>query len=89
MITGASRESNVLISFEDSGPSFDIHQFEEDLSPVHVIGCDNIHLNLAIAQKVIDEHGGSFSFGPSSLGGIKVKFSLPMDRRAIVRHRIL
>jgi PAS domain S-box-containing protein len=89
MVTGSSKESSVLISIEDSGPFLDNHQLEEDLSPIHVVGSDQSHLNLAIARRIIDEHSGSFIFGPSSLGGIKVKFSLPRDRRAIVRHRIL
>lgn len=89
MVSGNSSESNVYIAFEDSGPFLDSSRLEEDLSPIHVIGRDRSHLNLAIARRIIDEHSGSFSLGSSTLGGIKVKFTLPVDRRAIVRHRIL
>jgi K+-sensing histidine kinase KdpD len=89
MVTGISRESEVCIAIEDSGPHLDRTRLEEDLSPIHVVGTDKSHLNLAIARRIIDDHSGSFRFGPSELGGIKVKFTLPRDRRAIVRHRNL
>jgi signal transduction histidine kinase len=88
-VTGVSRESSIIIAVEDSGPFLDGHQLQEDLSPIHVIGNDQSHLNLAIARRIIDEHSGSFSLGSSALGGIKVKISLPRERRAVVRHRIL
>jgi two-component system, sporulation sensor kinase E len=89
MVTTSARESDICIAIEDSGPFLDGSQLEEDLSPIHVVGSDKSHLNLAIARRIIDEHSGSFHLGPSELGGIKVKFTLPRDRRAIVRHRIL
>jgi len=89
MATGSHREASISIVIEDSGPALDKHRLEEDLSPIHVIGSDQNHLNLAIARRIVDEHSGSFSLGPSELGGIKVKLTLPRDRRAIVRNRLL
>lgn len=89
MVAGRAREESVRITIEDSGPVLDNQQLEEDLSPIHVIGSERSHLNLAIARRIVDEHSGSFNLGASGLGGIKVEICLPIDRRAIVRHRIL
>ena len=66
---------------EDSGPTLDTRQMEEDLSPVHVIGAHRTHLNLAIAKRIVDEHGGRFDIGRSHYDGLKVKIRLPVDRR--------
>jgi nitrogen fixation/metabolism regulation signal transduction histidine kinase len=60
---------------------------EEDLSPIHVIGADQTHLNLAIAKRIVDEHGGRFDIGESHSEGLKVKIRLPADRRALARER--
>jgi nitrogen fixation/metabolism regulation signal transduction histidine kinase len=60
---------------------------EEDLSPIHVIGADRTHLNLAIAKRIVDEHGGRFNIGKSPSEGLKVKMRLPIDRRALARER--
>lgn len=84
-----SGDDYIRIAFEDSGPALDNQQLEEDLSPIHVVGSDSTSLNLAIARRIVNEHGGSFQLGSSLLGGIKVEISLPIDRRAVVRHRIL
>ena len=72
---------------EDSGPTLDTRQMEEDLSPVHVIGAHRTHLNLAIAKRIVDEHGGRFDIGRSHYDGLKVKIRLPVDRRALARER--
>jgi nitrogen-specific signal transduction histidine kinase len=85
----SSGKDYIRITFEDSGPALNIQQLEEDLSPMHVVGYDRSHLNLAIARRIIDEHGGSFNLGSSTPDGVKVEISLPVDRRAVVRHRIL
>ena len=80
-------EGRCQITVEDSGPTLDTWQMEEDLSPVHIIGAHSTHLNLAIAKRIVDEHGGSFAVGPSRSKGLKIKISLPMDRRALARER--
>jgi len=71
----------------DSGPSLVVKQMEEDLSPVHVIEAHRAHLNLAIAKRIVDEHGGSFETGSMESVGLKVKIRLPIDRRALARER--
>ena len=75
------------VNFEDSGPTLDAMQMEEDLSPIHIIGAHRTHLNLAISKRIVDEHGGRFEIGRSAAAGLKVKITLPMDRRALARER--
>jgi len=75
------------ISVEDTGPTLDAWKMEEDLSPIHLIGAHRTHLNLAIAKRIVDEHGGSFEFGKLLSKGLKVKVRLPIDRRALARER--
>jgi len=80
-------EGHCQINIEDSGPTLDVWQVEEDLSPIHVIGVHRTHLNLAIAKRIVDEHGGRFDIGTSPSEGLKVKIRLPTDRRALARER--
>jgi two-component system sensor histidine kinase HydH len=80
-------EGHCRISVEDSGPALDARQMEEDLSPIHIIGAHRTHLNLAIAKRIVDEHGGRFDIDGSASGGLKVKIRLPGDRRALARER--
>jgi len=72
---------------EDSGPTLDTRQMEEDLSPIHVIAAHRTHLNLAIAKRIVDDHGGHLDIGRSHQEGLKVKIRLPTDRRALARER--
>ncbi len=75
------------VSIEDNGPTLDASQMEEDLSPIHMIGAHRTHLNLAIAKRIVDEHGGRFDIGTSASKGLKVRIGLPTDRRALARER--
>lgn len=83
----SSNEGYCQVVVEDSGPTLDARQMEEDLSPVHVIGAHRTHLNLAIAKRIVDEHGGRFDIGTSTSEGLKVKIRLPIERRALARER--
>ncbi|MDF1536117.1 MAG: PAS domain S-box protein [bacterium] len=78
-------QGTVLIT--DTGPSLDLKQIEEDLSPVHVLGGERLHLNLAIARRIVDDHGGQLSLESSRSQGLTVRITLPADRRTIARHR--
>ncbi|MCK5351236.1 PAS domain-containing protein, partial [bacterium] len=50
------KDDHCQISVEDTGPTLDAWQMEEDLSPIHLIGAHRTHLNLAIAKRIVDEH---------------------------------
>jgi nitrogen fixation/metabolism regulation signal transduction histidine kinase len=85
---GLSYEDGLCrVNIEDNGPTLDTLQMEEDLSPIHMIGAHRTHLNLAIAKRIVDEHGGRFDIGTSASRGLKVRIGLPTDRRALARER--
>jgi PAS domain S-box-containing protein len=88
-VTRKSENGCICFLIEDSGPSLDTRQLEEDLSPIHVVSADSSQMNLAIARRIVDEHSGRFSLGSSATGGVKVEIRLPIDRRALARHRVL
>jgi PAS domain S-box-containing protein len=79
------KDEHCRISIEDTGPALDVRQMEEDMSPIHLIGAHRTHLNLAIAKRIVEEHGGHFEIGESPSEGLKVKVRLPTDRRALAR----
>lgn len=83
----ACENDRCRIRVTDSGPLPSALQMEEDLSPVHIIGANRAHLNLAIARRIVDEHGGSFDVGTSGDKGLKVIIDLPVDRRSLSRER--
>ena len=78
-------DDHCLINIKDSGPTLDVWQMEEDMSPIRVIGAHRTHLNLAIAKRIVDEHGGRFDVGTSPAEGLKVRIRLPADRRTLAR----
>ena len=80
-------ENHCQVVIEDNGPALDTWQMEEDMSPIHVIRAHKTHLNLAIAKRIVDDHGGSFDVGKSRSDGLKVRITLPRDRRALARER--
>jgi PAS domain S-box-containing protein len=87
VVTRETRQAHGSVSIRDSGPSLDVKQIEEDLSPMHVIGGEQFHLNLAIAHRIVDDHGGSFRLDSSDGQGLTVQITLPMDRRMVERNR--
>ncbi len=87
VVTREKRQNHGSVSIRDSGPFLDVKQIEEDLSPMHVIGGEQFHLNLAIARRIVDDHGGSFWLESSDPQGLTVHITLPMDRRTVERNR--
>ncbi len=88
-ISGSSDQKSNHVSVDDTGPPLDTNQMEEDLSPVHVMRTLQSDLNLAIAQKIISDHGGRLKLTQSHSGNLRVQISLPHDRRQISRARLL
>jgi PAS domain S-box-containing protein len=87
VVTRRKRQNHGSVSIRDSGPVLDVKQIEEDLSPIHVIGGEQFHLNLAIARRIVDDHGGSFWLESSDPQGLTVHITLPTDRRTVERNR--
>jgi len=88
-ISGSSDQKSDHVSVDDTGPPLNTDQMEKDLSPVHVMRTLESDLNLAIAQKIISDHGGRLELTRSDTGNLRVQISLPHDRRQISRVRLL
>jgi len=86
-IDSSHEEGWLQINFEDSGPALDAQQIMEDLSPLHVFSAHRTHLNLAIAKRIVGEHGGLFDIVNLHSEGLKIRIRLPVDRRALARER--
>jgi len=87
-ISGSSDQKSSLVSVDDTGSPLDTNQMEKDLSPVHVMRTLESDLNLAIAQKIISDHGGRLELTQSDTENLRVLISLPHDRRQISRARL-
>lgn len=84
-VSGRSDGNFCRLTIDDTGPSMDAHQMEEDLSPIHVLRVFHSDLNLAIANRIVDEHNGQLSLSSNDPEGLRVAISLPLDRRRISR----
>lgn len=87
-VSGRTDGKFCRLTIDDTGPSLDPHEMEEDLSPVHVLRLFQTDLNLAIANRIVDEHDGHFSLSSNDPEGLRVAISLPLDRRHLPRARI-
>lgn len=75
------------IRVTDTGPGLSRREMEEDLSPVRVVKIHHSNLNLAIARKIVDEHGGQLNLSSREPVGLTVEMLLPVDRRGLARRR--
>lgn len=73
------------MNVDDTGPSLKPHQIEDDLSPLHVMRALGTDLNLAIANRIIEDHGGDMDLTSTDPSGLRVTLTLPLDRRKISR----
>jgi len=87
-VSGGSDGKFCRLTIDDTGPSLDPDQMEEDLSPVHVLRLFQTDLNLAIANRIVGEHDGQFSLSSNNPEGLRVAISLPLDRRRLPRAMI-
>jgi nitrogen-specific signal transduction histidine kinase len=86
-VARSADDINGRISVADTGPALSHSQMEEDLSPVRVARSHHSNLNLAIARKIIDEHGGEMTLASHDPMALTVDILLPVDRRSAARRR--
>jgi PAS domain S-box-containing protein len=79
---------NHRMIIDDSGPSLKPHQIEDDLSPLHVMRAIETDLNLAIANRIVEDHGGEMELVSIDPAGLRVTLTLPLDRRRVSRTTI-
>lgn len=87
-VSGRSEGNFSYVEVDDTGPPLNPGQMEDDLSPLHVMRTLQSDLNLAIARKIIDDHGGKLVLSESDVGSLRVRISLPHDRRQVSRARL-
>ena len=74
---------NLIIIIDDDGPGIDKSEYENVFKPFYKINKgrgdskSSVGLGLSISSDVVRSHGGKIVLDKSSLGGLKVKISLP------------
>ena len=74
---------NLIITIDDDGPGIAQSEYENVFKPFYKINKgrgdskSSVGLGLSISSDVVRSHGGSIALDKSSLGGLRVKISLP------------
>jgi signal transduction histidine kinase len=67
----------------DSGPGFPSSEMERLFDPFFTTRPGGTGLGLAVARRVVEDHGGKLELSNGSTGGACVTFLLPRDRRTL------
>ncbi len=82
-VTTGSDDSGVTMDFDDDGPGIPAEQREKVFLPFYRVessrnrGTGGAGFGLAIAQTVVEAHGGKILMMDSPLGGLRVRIVLP------------
>ena len=77
-------KNNLLINVDDDGPGINENEYQNVMKPFYRIDKSRgknklgVGLGLSIANDIVRSHGGSILLDKSSLGGLRVKISLPL-----------
>ena len=71
-------ERFVRLDVEDNGPGLGGRSVEQLAAPFYSTKTDGMGMGLAICRSVIEAHHGALEAGPSSLGGARLSFTLPV-----------
>ena len=77
-------KNSCIILIEDDGPGIHISEYENVFKPFYKIdksrsdSKSGVGLGLSISSDIVRSHGGNIELGKSSLGGLKVKVTLPV-----------
>ncbi len=75
--------NRVIITIEDDGPGIPEDQYKNVFKPFHrldksrSLNKSGVGLGLAIAEDIINSHGGNIQLTKSNLNGLQVKINLP------------
>ena len=78
------KNTNLLITIDDDGPSIPIKEYENVFKPFYKIdksradAKSSVGLGLSIASDIIRSHGGNIVLDKSKLNGLSVKIFLPV-----------
>ena len=76
-IAGQREGDNIVITFTDSGPGFDLEHMSSVLDPFYTTKEAGTGLGLAIVKSIITSHGGSVELANAAEGGACVRVILP------------
>jgi two-component system sensor histidine kinase DctS len=68
----------VRMDVEDDGPGLGGRTVEQLCAPFYSTKADGMGMGLAICRSVVEVHHGGMDAGPSSLGGARFSFTLPV-----------
>ena len=77
-------ENNIIIFVDDDGPGIPENEYLNVIKPFYRIdksrgqNKSGVGLGLSISNDIIRSHGGDLALDKSSLGGLRVKISLPL-----------
>jgi signal transduction histidine kinase len=69
----------MLISVRDEGPGIPPDVRSRVFEPFYTTKTKGTGLGMAIAKRIVDEHGGSISIGDARSGGAEILITLPRD----------
>ena len=84
LITCEKTKNNIFLSIDDDGPGIEESEYNNVMKPFYRIdksrgqNKSGVGLGLSIANDIIRSHGGIITLDKSSMGGLKVKISLPI-----------
>ena len=71
-------ESEITVSFEDSGPGLSAEQISQIFSPFHTTKAEGMGMGLAICQSIIEAHHGHLWAVQNDHGSATFSFTLPL-----------
>ncbi len=78
LITGAVQGTEVEVSVEDTGPGVEVAIRSRLFEPLVTTKPKGIGLGLALVKRIVERHGGSISYKPSTTGGARFVVRLPI-----------
>ena len=79
------KNTNLLITIDDDGPSIPIKEYENVFKPFYKMdksradAKSSVGLGLSIASDIIRSHGGNIMLEKSKMNGLSVKIYLPVQ----------
>jgi two-component system sensor histidine kinase HydH len=73
---------SVCLTVEDDGPGIPDEELARVLRPFHTTKTQGTGLGLSLAQRIVEAHGGEMAVDRGSLGGARIRITLPEADRA-------
>ena len=81
-ITSSMGNKHILVKVSDSGPGVPSNLKEKIFDPFYTTKDGSTGIGLSLSHRVITDHGGSLSVGPSKWGGAEFIIKIPLKKEA-------